>query len=134
MNIRNALLLATSIIALSAALAFAVKSGWIDVETSERVSGVAMGLVMVVVANLVPKTLEPLSAGCSPAKVQAMQRFSGWTLVLGGLGYSLAWLVAPLAYAAVSAMAILGTGVLLVAARWAWTLKSRSDSGRPAQS
>ncbi len=91
----------------------------------QRAIQAAIGLVVVYFANLAPKTLEPLSESCEPSRVQALQRFCGRSLVLGGFGYSLAWLVVPIDYAAITSMAILGTGVLLVAARCAWTLKTR---------
>ncbi len=125
MKVRNALILAGAMLAFSAAVAFTDKAGYIGAETAQRVIQVAIGFMVVYFANLAPKTLEPLVAGCEPSRIQALQRFCGWTLVLGGLGYSLAWLVAPIEHAAISAIAILGTGVLMVAARYAWTLGTR---------
>jgi hypothetical protein len=54
--------------------------------------------------------------------------------VLGGLGYSLAWLVLPIEQAGLVAMVVLGGGVALVAARVAWfavnrTHRPSSDEG-----
>ena len=125
MSIRSALLLAGAMIVLSLAVVYADKAGYLGEETSQRVIQVASGLLVVYVANLAPKALEPLSASCEPSRVQALQRFSGRTLLLGGLGYSLAWLVVPIDHAAVTSMAILGTCLLLVVARYAWTVKGR---------
>ena len=100
-------------------------AGWPGCGSSRRFIASAMGLVVVYFANLAPKTLEPLTAGCNPARVQSLQRFSGWALVIGGLGYSLVWLLAPIEFARVVSIAILGTCLLLVIARFAWTLRGR---------
>ena len=121
MTLRNALILAGLMLTVSLALATAVGADWIGSDAMERAQGVMMGLIVVVFSNLAPKTLEPLSASsCDPSRKQSLQRFCGWTLVLGGLGYSLAWLAVPLEHAAVVAMVVLGSGVALVAARVAW--------------
>ena len=135
MTIRNALILAGLMLAVSLALTTAVRADWIGGDTLERMQGVMMGLIVVVFSNLAPKTLEPLSAsGCDPSRKQALQRFSGWTLVVGGLGYSLAWLVLPIEHAGIVARVVLATGVALVATRVAWfamnpTRSQPSDEG-----
>jgi len=127
MTIRNALILAGLILAVSLCLAMAVRADWIESDTMERVKGIMAGLVVVVFSNLAPKTLEPLGGSrCSPARKQSLQRFSGWTLVLAGLGYSLAWLVLPLEHARTVAIVILASGVALVIARVAWFAMIRS--------
>ncbi len=134
MSIRNALILAGLMLAFSFSLTLAVRKDWIEPDTMERAQGVMVGLVLVVCANLVPKTLEPLSAQrCKPAKKQSLQRFAGWTLVLAGLGYSIAWLVLPLEQARIPAMSIVATGLLLVLARVAWTVMKGSGAP-PAES
>ena len=112
-------------LAFTLAVVFADKTGYIGEETSKRAVQVAIGFLVVFSANLAPKTLEPLATACDPSRIQSLQRFCGWTLVLAGLGYSLVWLVAPIEHAGVSSMAILGAGVLLVAARYLWTFKGR---------
>ena len=100
----------------------------------ERAQGVMVGLVLAVCANLVPKTLEPLSTTrCEPSRKQALQRFAGWTLVLAGLGYSIAWLVLPLDQARIPAMSIVASGLLLVLARVAWTFMTSSGAQPPAE-
>jgi hypothetical protein len=97
---------------------------------SQRSLQVAIGLLVAYFANLAPKALQPLSERCAPATAQALQRLSGWTLVLGGLGYSLAWLVLPIAQAGIWSMAILGSGLLLVAARCGWARQAARRAGR----
>jgi len=125
MKIRSALLLAGLMLAFTLAVVFADKAGYIGDETSKRAVQVAIGFLVVYCANLAPKTLEPLATACDPSRIQSLQRFCGWTLVLAGLGYSLVWLIVPIEHAGVSSMAILGAGVLLVAARYLWTFKGR---------
>lgn len=132
MTIRNALILAGLMLALALGLAWANNAGHLSEETSRRASQVLAGLVVVYFANLVPKSLEPLLAGCEPSRAQAMQRFGGWTLVIGGLGYSVAWLVAPLEVAKPAAIAILATALVLVVGRCAWTVMTRRRERPPA--
>ncbi len=88
MKIRSAILLAGSILAIAGGLAYANRLEVIDEDTVQRVMGVVIGVVLVICANLVPKNLEPLREGCDPSKMQALQRFTGWTLVLAGLGHA----------------------------------------------
>lgn len=132
MKTRSALLLAGSLIALTLAVTFADKAGYIGDDTSKRIIQVAIGLLVVYFANLAPKTLEPLSATCEPARLQSLQRFTGWALVLGGLGYSLAWLVLPIERAGIWSMALLGTGLLAAAGRSIWTINA-SRRQRPGE-
>lgn len=115
--------MAGAMLAFSAVVALADKTGYIGDETSQRAIQIAIGLVVVYCANLAPKTLEPLNSSCDPARVQSLQRFSGWAIVIGGLGYSLVWLIAPIDYAAVTSIAIVGSSLLLVLARCVWILK-----------
>jgi hypothetical protein len=85
--------------------------------------GVLLGAIVVVYANAVPKALTPLiQVRCELAEEQAMRRFTGWSLVLGGVAYALAWLSAPLESANMIAATCLGLAVLLVIGRFAWTM------------
>ena len=124
MTIRSALLMAAALIALSLVVSYLDDTGRLGEEASQRTIQVAIGLLLVFVANRAPKTLEPLRDRCDPGAVQSLQRFSGWMLVVGGLGYAVVWLVAPIDHARISAIAILATCVLIVLARVVWTLAS----------
>ncbi len=87
-------------------------------EFARRTMGVLMGVVVVVYANAVPKALIPLARlRRNPIAEQALRRFTGWTLVLGGLAYMLIWAAAPLAYANALAASALGAALLLVVVR-----------------
>jgi hypothetical protein len=95
--IAHALFGAVSIIAASALLRWAAPE-YLSLEMARRLTGVLLGLVVVVYANAIPKSLVALARlRCSPSREQAARRFAGWSLVLGGLGYTAAALVAPLA-------------------------------------
>lgn len=52
--------------------------------------------MVVAFANVIPKSLTSMARLRSPANEQATRRFAGRSLVLGGLGYVLAMLFAPL--------------------------------------
>lgn len=132
-NVRDALLIAGALIVLTLIVTFADKAGYIGDETGKRVIQVAIGLIVVYFSNLAPKTLEPLSDSCAPARVQALQRFTGWALVLGGLGYALTWLLVPIDHAAITSMVILGAALLLVVARCFWTFRTRPGSQPPVE-
>ena len=125
MKVRSALILAELTPASTLAVVLADKTGYIGDETSKRAVQVAMGLIVVYCANLAPKTLEPLATTGDPARIPALQRFCGWTLVLAGLGYSLAWLIAPIEHAGVYRWRSSAPEALLVAARCLWTFKGR---------
>lgn len=84
---------------------------YLSSETAQRLTGVLLGLVVMVYANAIPKSLVALARlRCSPASEQAARRFAGWSLVLGGLGYMAASLLAPLA-----SMHLIGGAILAVA-------------------
>jgi hypothetical protein len=73
----------------------------------------------IVTGPSIPKALTPLaSLRCDLATEQALRRFAGWALVLGGLGYASAWLVAPIESARYWAIAALGSALLLVVVRY----------------
>jgi hypothetical protein len=101
-------------------------------EAVVRLMGMLMGAVVIVSANAIPKRLVPLARlSCAPAREQTLRRFCGWAGVLGGLGYTLAYALAPIAVAGKLAICLLAPAVLVVAgviARCVW-VRSASRSG-----
>ena len=91
-------------------------------ELARRMMGVLMGVVAVVYANAVPKALSPLLQMRDAAEEQAMRRFTGWSLVLGGTAYAVAWVIAPLESANLIAATLLGVSLFLVVARFVWAM------------
>jgi hypothetical protein len=115
--LRRSVLGAMVIIAVSAALPW-LAPHYISVELSHRLLGAMLGAVVVVYSNAIPKLLVgSTSLRCSPAADQAARRFAGWSLVLGGIAYMLAWLLAPLDMAGLIGGALLATSLLLAVAR-----------------
>jgi hypothetical protein len=113
----RALLVGLSFLGAAAALRF-LTPDHIGAEAGSRLMGVLMGGLVVVYANAAPKSLTPLSRmRCNVATEQALRRFTGWALTIGGLAYALIWVVAPLESANMLAMGALGTAFLLVLAR-----------------
>jgi len=92
----------------------------ISPDVGRRALGVLLGAVVVFYANVVPKALSPLmSMRWDPAAEQSARRLTGWSLVLGGAGYAVTWLIAPLAYSNVISGILLGAALLLVVVRLA---------------
>ncbi len=96
-------------------LALLARLGWVDAlgDFGERSRGFMAGAVVVFLSNSIPK-----QAGSGRAL--AMRRAIGWAMVLGGLGYSLAWLLLPLAYANDAAMYMMLPAVAYAAVRFFW--------------
>lgn len=73
-----------------------------------RLMGILMGLIVLVLANEVPKRLVPLERlRVDPAREQTLRRFAARVMVLGALGYTLAYAFAPIAIAATLALWLL---------------------------
>jgi hypothetical protein len=113
----RAILASAVIIGVSAALS-ALAPAYISTELSHRLLGAMLGALVVVYANTIPKVLVARSQQrCDPARDQAARRFAGWSLVLGGIAYILAWLLAPLDLAAPIGGALLAAALLLAVVR-----------------
>jgi hypothetical protein len=124
-SLAGPLLFAGLILAVAAALVLLVPE-YLSRDLALRLLGVFMGTMVVVYANAAPKKLPPLvRLRCDPATEQAIRRFAGWSLTLGGIAYAAAWTFAPVKAANVIAVASLATSLLLVFLRVAW-IKSKS--------
>ena len=115
-EIRNGIVFAGLIMLIPLSAKLAAAFGVIDDgELSRRVTMAVMGAFFVFTGNAIPKTLTPLSMlQCDPARVQSFQRFSGWTWVLTGLAYALAWLTLPLDLAKPVSVAVLMAGMVVI--------------------
>ncbi|BDT58306.1 hypothetical protein MasN3_18000 [Massilia varians] len=110
----RAVLAAACILGASSLLTWAAPA-YLDPEWARRLAGVLLGAIVVVYANAIPKALAARMRCASPAADQAARRFAGWALVLGGLGYMLAWLAAPIGVAGMVGGLALGTAVTCAA-------------------
>ena len=103
----------------------------LSAETAHRIMGVLMGALVVFYANDVPKSLTPLvRMRCDPSAEQALRRFTGWSLALGGAAFAAASLLAPYENADAIAVSALGSSVLLVVARLHGMLSGGSKGAR----
>ncbi len=117
MKIKGALITAGLLLALAFAANYADDTGFFGPGTSERVMGIATGLVLVLFANFMPKNLGPLSESrCATSKGQNMRRFAAWTFVIAGLAHSLIWLTFPIPQAHIWAKVVVASGIVLVVA------------------
>jgi hypothetical protein len=125
--------LTTSIIAAGVILVVALSRTWASAigisggEFFDRGLGVLSGLVLLLLGNMMPKILAPLTAKrCAPSQVIAIQRFSGWAFVLDGLVCIIASLVLPLSEGQDVSMIATIVTLLLVAVRYAWAFAART--------
>ena len=100
-------------------------SPWSRNDTADRGQGLVLALIMLAYANVMPKM--PASRAW-----QAQLRFAGWALVLGSVGYALAWLLLPLDLASWAAMAALGSALGLILIRLLWKQPWRTTDACPA--
>lgn len=126
--IRNGLLFAALIIGTSFMFKIARAMGAIeDPDIGRRVTMIIVGVFLASIGNAAPKMLTPLSKlPCDGATAQALQRFTGWTWVLTGLGFSLVWLVLPIQAAQPLSIALIMFGVLTVLAQIGRACRPRS--------
>lgn len=67
-----------------------------DPDSGQRMSMIILGAYLAVTGNAIPKTFATSSSmQCDRARLQAFQRFAGWTWALCGLGFAAAWLALP---------------------------------------
>jgi hypothetical protein len=114
----RSLLGAALVLGISAVLAW-LTPDYLGREVQHRLSGVLMGAIVVVYANAVPKAAMARMR-CQPALMQSARRFIGWALVLGGLGYIAASLLAPIEVSGMIAGLTLGASVTVAALRLRW--------------
>jgi hypothetical protein len=86
-------------------------------DLAQRTLMVILGAFFTFTGNALPKTLRPLAAKCDGARVQALQRLAGWTWVITGLTFAVAWLVLPVGLAQPVSLVVLLGGMLIVVAQ-----------------
>ncbi len=104
---------------LVAAIALAVLQnlGLVEGSMIKRVSGFALGVMLLLTGNSIPKRIAPLSEmKCEPSRSQSLHRFAGWTFVLLGIANMLAWSSLSIPVATLVVFASLA-GILLVLGR-----------------
>ena len=88
-----------------------------------RTTMIIIGAYLAVTGNAMPRMLPPTSSmPCGGARVQAFQRFAGWTWVLCGLGFAMAGLVLPIEMAAPLSVALVGSAIVVTLVQM-WRLR-----------
>jgi hypothetical protein len=93
-QITTAVVFAAVMMGIPLALTLARSYGLIDgSDVARRSTGVLTGAFLVMLGNVMPKNLPPLSSmRCDGARQQAFLRLAGWTWVLCGLASAIGWL------------------------------------------
>jgi len=103
---------------LMLASAYVLKHAGVNPDLPMRVTMVLLGLYYVVSGNALPRRFTARAAQRpNSARIQAGQRFAGWTFVLAGLAFALAWIVLPKDVAEPLSVAFLVGGSLTVFVR-----------------
>lgn len=101
----------------------------LSTEAATRISGALTGMVLIFYANAVPKTLPSWSRmRRDPRGEQALRRLVGWSLTVGGLGYTAAWMAAPIESALALSTSTLGASLMLVILRVASHNRERKSA------
>ena len=98
------------------ALTLAHAYGLVDDPDSgmRRTNMIMVGAYLAVTGNAMPRMLPPTSSmPGGGARVQAFQRHAGWTWVLCGLGYAMAWLALPIDAAGPISIALVATAMIV---------------------
>lgn len=101
--------LAAVMLAATYFLTLAGKAGMVNNDVGTRAVMAMTGLIVAMLGNSVPKTLkQPRSSAELEQRIQAGLRQVGWTMMLGGLAFSLAWVIAPGAIVWPLSLAVMG--------------------------
>ena len=96
-----------------------------------RTTMIMIGAYLAMTGNAMPRMLPPTSSmPCSGARVQAFQRFTGWTWSLCGLGFAVAWLALPIDAATPVSMALMATAIIVTIAQLLRLRQSRPHAPR----
>lgn len=100
----------------------------------ERIWGVIVGIIVMTLANYIPKTLSSIaSTQTNQERIERFRRLTGGCLFIGGTGFALSHLALPASFANAAANLSLGLAIVLVCACYTWLRpgahKTMSESG-----
>jgi hypothetical protein len=79
-----------------------------------RTTMIMIGAYLAMTGNAMPRMLPPTSSmPCAGARVQAFQRFAGWTWALCGLGFAMSWLALPIHAATPISMSLVAISIIV---------------------
>ena len=118
-----AIAVALVILGTAAGLSYAQSVGLIQAEAAKRTMQVIIGLTLAAYANLMPKDVGRWQASAlAVARAQSALRVGGWSMTLAGLAYAGLWAFAPLGFANIVGMIVVGLAMLITMGYGGWTL------------
>jgi hypothetical protein len=115
-SVTGAVVFGALMMGIPLALTLAHAYGLVDDPDSgmQRTTMIMVGAYLAVTGNAMPRMLPPTaSMPDGGARVQAFQRHAGWTWVLCGLGYAMAWLALPIDAAGPISMTLVATAMIV---------------------
>ena len=127
--IPTAVVFAALMMGIPLALTLARSYGVVDdIDLGRRSTGVLIGAFLVMLGNVMPKNLPPLSSmRCDGARQQAFQRLVGWTWVLCGLASTIAWLALSIDSAETATTVLVVTAMAMTIGQLLRLRKPRKD-------
>lgn len=100
-----------------------------DPDSGKRTVMIIIGLYLAATGNSLPRLLPPVSAmQGNAARAQAFQRLLGWTWVVFGLGFAIAWLVLPIDAAGPVSVALVAAAFIVTMVQVIRLRKPRQDA------
>ena len=119
-------LIMVAALALTLAQAYGVVN---DPDSGRRITMAIIGASLAAFGNALPRMLPPVSSmQDNAARVQAFQRLSGWTWVLGGLGFATAWLALPIDAALPVSVAVVAAAIVVTIVQLLRLRQPRQDA------
>jgi hypothetical protein len=119
-RISSSLAIAAFMLIVAAALRYAQGLDWIGPETARRMVQGMIGLVLAFYANYMPKDIASRGSARAVSRSQSALRVGGWSLTVAGLVDAALWAVAPIAFARVAALVVIGTATLVTVGYAGW--------------
>ena len=113
-NVAFSLILAIGFVGLCLAATLASSADLVSPGFPDRVAGVGTGLILALFSNVLAKRI----TGAPSDGKQGAKRFMGLAMVLGGLAYAGAFLLAPVDLAPWIGMSVVITAMILTALRF----------------
>jgi len=122
-RISMAIAVAVVFLGTAAAMTYAQSVGLVGPEAASRTIQVMSGLILAAYSNLMPKDVGPWRASpIAVARAQSALRIGGWSMTLAGLAYAGLWAFAPLGFANIVGMIVVGLAMLSTMGYGGWTL------------
>jgi len=115
-SVNGAVVFGALMMIIPLALTLAHAYGVVDDPDSgmRRTTMIMIGAYLAMTGNAMPRMLPPTSSmPCAGARVQAFQRFAGWTWTLCGLGFAMTWLALPIDAATPISMSLVAISIIV---------------------